>query len=92
MPNYDYQCMSCGYTFEEFQKMTDEPLKNCPECNGTLKRLIGTGLGPIFKGTGFYQTDYKNTSMNKENNKIDTSVKNDNKKGNKEVTKTKKPD
>ncbi len=60
MPNYDYKCLDCGYLFEEFQKMTDEPLKVCPKCKGSLKRLIGAGLAPIFKGSGFYQTDYKN--------------------------------
>ncbi|KAB2845566.1 MAG: zinc ribbon domain-containing protein [Melioribacteraceae bacterium] len=92
MPNYDYQCISCGFTFEEFQKMTDEPLKICPECNGTLKRLIGTGLGPIFKGTGFYQTDYKNSSMKKESNKTESSSKSENKTESKEVTKAKKPE
>jgi predicted nucleic acid-binding Zn ribbon protein len=48
--------------------MKDDPLKNCPECGGEIKRLIGTGLGPIFKGTGFYQTDYKNNSSNGGNN------------------------
>ncbi len=60
MPTYDYRCTDCGYTFEHFQKMTDKPLSQCDNCGGELKRLIGAGLGPIFKGTGFYQTDYKN--------------------------------
>ena len=69
MPTYDYKCLDCKYTFEEFQKMTDEPLEICPTCNGTLKRLIGSGAAPIFKGSGFYQTDYKNPSKN---NKSDT--------------------
>jgi len=64
MPTYDYKCLNCNFTFEEFQKMTDSPLENCPECDGTLKRLIGAGAAPIFKGSGFYQTDYKNTSNN----------------------------
>lgn len=62
MPTYDYKCTECDYTFEYFQKMTDEPLKECPQCKGKLKRLIGPGAGPIFKGSGFYQTDYKNKS------------------------------
>ncbi|RJP72683.1 MAG: zinc ribbon domain-containing protein [Ignavibacteriales bacterium] len=62
MPNYDYKCTKCKKTFEIFQKMTDEPIEKCPECNGKLKRLIGAGAGPIFKGSGFYQTDYKNSS------------------------------
>lgn len=60
MPTYDYKCISCGHSFELFQKMNDEPIKVCPKCGGQVKRLIGTGAGPIFKGSGFYQTDYKN--------------------------------
>ena len=59
MPTYDYQCTNCNYTFEYFQPMSAEPLKECPKCNGLVKRKIGTGAGPIFKGSGFYQTDYK---------------------------------
>ena len=62
MPTYEYQCKKCGYKFEEFQSMMDSPLKKCPECKGKVKRLIGTGAGVIFKGTGFYETDYKRTS------------------------------
>lgn len=61
MPLYEYQCSNCGNMLEELQKMSDEPLKKCPECGkNTLKRLIGTGAGLIFKGSGFYLTDYKN--------------------------------
>ncbi len=59
MPTYDYKCLKCNYTFEEFQKMSDAPLEICPKCSGALKRLIGAGVAPIFKGSGFYQTDYK---------------------------------
>jgi len=59
MPTYDYQCDKCKKTFEVFQKMTDNPLKKCPECKGKVHRLIGTGAGIIFKGSGFYETDYK---------------------------------
>ena len=62
MPTYDYKCTVCSHRFEAFQKMTDYPLRDCPKCGGELKRLIGAGLGPIFKGSGFYQTDYKNNS------------------------------
>ena len=62
MPTYDYKCLDCGHTFEEFQKISDEPLTTCPACNGHIKRLIGAGAAPIFKGSGFYQTDYKNKS------------------------------
>lgn len=59
MPTYDYKCTECEHTFELFQSMTEDPIKECPECNGLVKRLIGAGAGAIFKGTGFYQTDYK---------------------------------
>ncbi|NLT49742.1 MAG: zinc ribbon domain-containing protein [Ignavibacteria bacterium] len=66
MPTYDYKCTVCNYQFEEFQKISDNPLTECPKCKGTLKRLIGAGAGPIFKGTGFYQTDYKKPAKKKE--------------------------
>ena len=69
MPTYDYKCMDCNYTFEEFQKMSDDPLDSCPSCSGTVKRLIGAGAAPIFKGSGFYQTDYKNSSISKKTTK-----------------------
>ncbi len=62
MPTYEYKCTECGYFFEFFQTMSAEPIKICPKCNGKVKRLIGPGAGPIFKGTGFYQTDYKKSS------------------------------
>ena len=64
MPTYDYKCIKCNHRFEIFQPMTAEPLSICPECGGDVKRLIGTGAGPIFKGSGFYQTDYKNNTRN----------------------------
>lgn len=62
MPIYEYRCTSCGNLFEYFQKITDSPKHECEKCGGQLKRLISGGIGPIFKGTGFYQTDYKNSS------------------------------
>ncbi len=61
MPTYDYKCLDCGHTFELFQSMSSEPIDVCPNCGGKVKRLIGPGAGPYFKGSGFYQTDYKNT-------------------------------
>jgi putative FmdB family regulatory protein len=64
MPTYEYKCAKCNYTFEVFQKMSEEPLKECPKCKGSVKRLIGTGAGTIFKGSGFYHTDYKNKPSN----------------------------
>ena len=60
MPTYDYECTKCRHKFEAFQKMTDKPLSNCPECQSKIKRLIGAGSGIIFKGSGFYATDYRN--------------------------------
>jgi putative FmdB family regulatory protein len=63
MPTYDYVCSKCGHHFEQFQSMLDAPLKKCPKCKKAgLKRLIGGGAGLIFKGSGFYITDYKKTS------------------------------
>jgi putative FmdB family regulatory protein len=60
MPTYEYRCKNCNNLFEVFQSMSSEPVNECPKCGGSVKRLIGAGSGPIFKGTGFYQTDYKN--------------------------------
>ena len=60
MSTYDYRCRECGHTFEEYQPITADPLVICPNCGKhTLKRIMGTGGGLIFKGSGFYQTDYK---------------------------------
>lgn len=61
MPTYQYECQKCGHVFEEFQKMSDPALKSCskPKCKGRVKRLIGGGSGIIFKGSGFYTTDYR---------------------------------
>ncbi len=66
MPTYDYRCNACSHEFEEFQSMTAKPLKTCPECGEkSLQRLIGTGAGLIFKGSGFYETDYRSESYKK---------------------------
>jgi len=62
LPTYEYKCLDCGNLFEQFQRITEEPIKECPKCKGNVKRLIGAGVGPIFKGSGFYQTDYKTKS------------------------------
>ncbi len=60
MPTYDYLCGNCEHKFEKFQSMTANALRKCPECGKMeLKRLIGTGAGVIFKGSGFYETDYR---------------------------------
>ena len=70
MPTYDYSCEKCGKTFEMFQSMRDEPLRECPQAlcqqktwgHGKVKRLLGTGAGIIFKGSGFYITDYRSNA------------------------------
>lgn len=62
MPNYDYECMHCGYKFEVFQTMNAQRLTKCPKCDKKVKRLIGSGAGIIFKGKGFYATDYAKKS------------------------------
>ncbi|NOY80429.1 MAG: zinc ribbon domain-containing protein [Kiritimatiellaeota bacterium] len=59
MPTYEYKCLDCGETFEVFQSMTEPRLSECRLCGGRVKRLIGAGAGIIFKGSGFYCTDYK---------------------------------
>ena len=60
MPTYQYECTACGHEFEELQSMTDAKLTKCPKCGKKkLARLIGSGSGMIFKGSGFYETDYK---------------------------------
>ncbi len=65
MPTYEYLCKKCGHEFEIFQSMKDDPLKNCPECRSrnSVQRLIGAGAGIIFKGSGFYETDYKRNNQ-----------------------------
>jgi putative FmdB family regulatory protein len=59
MPTYEYECTSCGHRFEILQKMSDKPKTKCPECGKKLKKLISSTGGFIFKGPGFYATDYK---------------------------------
>ena len=59
MPTYEYECTHCGHSFELFQKITDNALDKCPKCSKKVRRLIGSGAGIIFKGAGFYATDYR---------------------------------
>ena len=77
MPTYDYRCSGCGYEFEIFQGMLEKKLSTCPKCGATLKRLIGSGAGIVFKGNGFYQTDYRSSEYRKrakeENTRTDSS-------------------
>ena len=66
MPTYDYECDACGHKQELFQSMKDEPLKKCPKCRKQkFRRLFGAGAGILFKGSGFYQTDYRSDSYKK---------------------------
>ncbi len=66
MPTYDYECDACGHQFELFQSISADPEKKCPECKKLkLRRLIGTGAAVMFKGSGFYQTDYRSESYKK---------------------------
>ncbi|MDF1656507.1 MAG: zinc ribbon domain-containing protein [Verrucomicrobiales bacterium] len=79
MPTYDYVCKKCDHAFEFFQSMKDDRLTACPldDCDGEVKRLLGTGAGIIFKGSGFYETDYRSDSYKKaasaDSSKSDTS-------------------
>jgi putative FmdB family regulatory protein len=66
VPTYDYRCNACGHEFELFQSMSDKVKRKCPQCGKpTLERLIGTGAALLFKGSGFYQTDYRSESYKK---------------------------
>ena len=85
MPTYDYKCTKCDHVFEYFQSMSDPALEDCPKCEGLVRRLVSGGSGLIFKGSGFYLTDYakKKTDPNKKksikNNSSKTSKGNDKK-------------
>lgn len=65
MPTYEYECLRCDHKFEIFQGMSDRPRKRCPKCRGKLRRVIGTGSGVLFKGSGFYTTDYRSENYRK---------------------------
>lgn len=66
MPTYEYVCSKCGHEFEQFQSIKDEPLKKCPQCRkDTVRRRISSGAGLLFKGSGFYITDYRSDGYKK---------------------------
>ena len=65
MPTYEYICSACSHEFEEFQSIKDEPVKVCPSCGGTVCRKISGGAGLLFKGSGFYITDYRSDEYKK---------------------------
>ncbi len=78
MPTYEYECENCQHRVEEFQAMSDKPLKKCPACGKMkLQRLIGPGAGIIFKGSGFYETDYKRKQQPKAADASSSSAKSD---------------
>lgn len=88
MPTYDYICENCNYEFEQFQSITAASLRKCPECGKSkLKRLIGSGSGVIFKGSGFYQTDYRSDNYKNGQKKATSTNTSTSKKSKKETKK-----
>ena len=75
MPTYEYRCDDCGHEFEAFQTITEKPVEKCPACNGKVRRLISGGAGLLFKGSGFYITDYRSESYKKAKDIITTQMK-----------------
>ncbi len=95
MPTYDYICEACDHEFEMFQRITEDPIEKCPECNKKkLRRLFGTGAAVVFKGSGFYQTDYRSDSYKKaaDAEKKSSDTKSDGKSTEKSVDKSAKSD
>jgi len=93
MPTYEYRCNKCGKRFDLFQKMSDRPIETCPYCKGDVTRIIGAGMGIIFKGSGFYETDYKHngSKISSTNNQVKKTNQSDVKENTiKETTKEKK--
>lgn len=90
MPTYEYKCDACGHQFEEFQRITAPPLEICPKCGGKVRRLISPGNGIIFKGSGFYITDYKRSGSHSSDGgttSVSTSEKSDDTSSSKETKK-----
>lgn len=65
MPTYEYECRKCGHTFEKFQRISEPPAKRCPRCRSAVRRVLGGGAGLLFKGSGFYITDYRSDGYKK---------------------------
>ncbi len=95
MPTYEYECLKCEHRFEVFQSMKEAPKKKCPECGGRVKRLLGTGAGLLFKGSGFYITDYRKPgykdAVTKESSPATTSTASADKGGSTTKSETPKP-
>lgn len=81
MPTYEYECLECKHKFEVFQSMKDDPVEKCIKCNNKVRRLFGSGVGIIFKGSGFYVNDYKNKSAVNSSKKTSKTEKTDSDKG-----------
>lgn len=77
MPTYQYKCTDCNHEFEEFQRISADPIKTCPECGGFTERVITGGVGFVLKGSGFYTTDYRSDSYKKEMKKDEVTSKPD---------------
>lgn len=75
MPTYQYRCSHCGHEFEEYQSIIDEPIEKCPNCSEKPQRVISGGAGFLFKGSGFYITDYRSDSYKKAASKEKTDIK-----------------
>ena len=75
MPTYNYKCNDCGYQFSAFQRMSDDPVKDCSQCKGMVRRIISGGSGMIFKGTGFYLTDYGKLGTSRKKESTSTNIK-----------------
>lgn len=76
MPTYDYRCKSCGHEFEKFQNIAEEPVRKCPVCGkNSVIRLVGGGAGLLFRGSGFYITDYKKKTDKPEKSKSENKEK-----------------
>ena len=89
MPTYDYRCKSCGFEFEEFQSMSSEKLVICPKCaEPSLKRLMSSGSGLVFKGSGFYLTDYKKSNSSTSSSRAKSESKTESKPETKPESKT----
>jgi putative FmdB family regulatory protein len=88
MPTYEYKCENCSHQFEKFESITANPSRKCPNCSKLkLRRLIGSGAGVIFKGNGFYETDYRSESYKKDAEKEKPKTDSDNKKDTQKETK-----
>jgi putative FmdB family regulatory protein len=90
MPTYEYRCKECGKLFDKFQRITELPVSECPFCGGETERLISAGAGFLFKGSGFYATDYRSSEYKKkaeaEKSGADLSAPKPAKKGEKKVS------